>query len=203
MKNMRKLIPAIAMLLVSAVMMSTASFAWFTSADVATATGMQVKAKASGGIAIGTYTDSTTPPDAATFGSTVSAGYKNITGTTASIKPVSFDGTAWAEATAGASTSYEKNGSYSAVASNSTAHFLHTKWQVKSLVDDGKNGTALAITNVKITSTTVMDARLNEALRVCIVVDGNAFFFAPGRTSIVDDESNDLVFNYVKTTAGT
>ena len=30
MKKMRRLIPAIAMLLVSAVMLSTASFAWFT-----------------------------------------------------------------------------------------------------------------------------------------------------------------------------
>ena len=52
MKKMRRLIPAIAMLLVSAVMLSTASFAWFTMNDQVTATGMQVQAKASGNLLI-------------------------------------------------------------------------------------------------------------------------------------------------------
>ena len=52
MKKMRRLIPAIAMLLVSAVMLSTASFAWFTMNESVTATGMQVKAKASGNLLI-------------------------------------------------------------------------------------------------------------------------------------------------------
>lgn len=45
MKKMRKLIPALAMLLVSAVMMSTASFAWFSMNTTVTATGMKIKAK--------------------------------------------------------------------------------------------------------------------------------------------------------------
>ena len=54
MKKMRRLIPAIAMLLVSAVMLSTASFAWFTMNDEVTTTGMQVQAKASGNLIIGT-----------------------------------------------------------------------------------------------------------------------------------------------------
>ena len=54
MKKMRRLIPAIAMLLVSAVMLSTASFAWFTMNETATATGMQVQAKASGNLLINT-----------------------------------------------------------------------------------------------------------------------------------------------------
>ena len=46
MKMTRKLIPAIAMLLVSAVMMSTASFAWFTMNSTVQATGMTVTAVA-------------------------------------------------------------------------------------------------------------------------------------------------------------
>ena len=45
MKKMRKLIPALAMLLVSAVMMSTASFAWFSMNTSVTASGMSVTAK--------------------------------------------------------------------------------------------------------------------------------------------------------------
>ena len=54
MKKMRKLIPAVALLLVSAVMLSTATFAWFTMNDNATAMGMQVQAKASGNLLINT-----------------------------------------------------------------------------------------------------------------------------------------------------
>lgn len=45
MKNTRKLIPALAMLLVSAILMTTASFAWFSMNTTVTATGMQVTAK--------------------------------------------------------------------------------------------------------------------------------------------------------------
>lgn len=52
MKKMRRLIPAFAMLLVAATMLSTASFAWFTMNESVTATGMQVKAKASGNLLI-------------------------------------------------------------------------------------------------------------------------------------------------------
>ncbi|MBO7303924.1 MAG: hypothetical protein J6V09_01710 [Clostridia bacterium] len=44
MKNTRKLIPAVVMLLVSAVLMSTASFAWFSMNQQVTATGMDVTA---------------------------------------------------------------------------------------------------------------------------------------------------------------
>ncbi len=53
MKKTRKLIPAIAMLLISAVMMSTASFAWFSMNKTVTATGMQVNATADGSLIIG------------------------------------------------------------------------------------------------------------------------------------------------------
>ena len=46
MKKMRRMIPALCMLLVSAIMLSTASYAWFTMNEAVTATGMQVTAKA-------------------------------------------------------------------------------------------------------------------------------------------------------------
>ncbi len=49
MKKMRKIIPALAMLLMSAVLMSTASFAWFSMNTSVTATGMKVRAQAAGG----------------------------------------------------------------------------------------------------------------------------------------------------------
>jgi hypothetical protein len=52
MKTTRKLIPAIAMLLVSAVMLTTASYAWFTMGNQANATGMSVQAEAASSMLI-------------------------------------------------------------------------------------------------------------------------------------------------------
>lgn len=49
---MKKLIPAIVMLLVSAVVLSTASYAWFTTTQSATASGMQVTATAPSSVLI-------------------------------------------------------------------------------------------------------------------------------------------------------
>lgn len=56
MKKMRKIIPAFAMLMVAAIMMSTASFAWFSMGTTATATGMQVQATADSSLIISTAT---------------------------------------------------------------------------------------------------------------------------------------------------
>ena len=53
MKKMRRMIPALCMLLVSAIMLSTASYAWFTMNESVTATGMQVQAQAGGSMVIG------------------------------------------------------------------------------------------------------------------------------------------------------
>lgn len=52
MKKMRRLIPAFAMLMVAAIMLSTASFAWFTMGTYATATGMSVQAEAASSLLI-------------------------------------------------------------------------------------------------------------------------------------------------------
>ena len=54
MKKMRRMIPALCMLLVSAIMLSTASYAWFTMNEQVEATGMQVQAQAGGAMIIGT-----------------------------------------------------------------------------------------------------------------------------------------------------
>ncbi len=52
MKKMRKLIPALAMLVLSAVMMSTASYAWFSMNTNVVAEGMKIQAQASGSLVI-------------------------------------------------------------------------------------------------------------------------------------------------------
>lgn len=61
-KNARKLIPAVAMLLVSATMLSTASFAWFSMNTQVSSTGMQVNVAAPASLGIsktdgGTFTN--------------------------------------------------------------------------------------------------------------------------------------------------
>ena len=52
MKKFRKLIPALALLLVSAVLMSTASYAWFSMNNKVTVTGMEVKTQVSSNLLI-------------------------------------------------------------------------------------------------------------------------------------------------------
>jgi len=52
MKNTRRLIPVFALLLVTAVMLSTASYAWFTMNTEVTASGMQLQAKADSSLVI-------------------------------------------------------------------------------------------------------------------------------------------------------
>lgn len=64
MKKMRKLIPAFSMLLVAAIMLSTASYAWFTMSTKATAEGMKVKATASSSLLI---VDATEAPELTDF----------------------------------------------------------------------------------------------------------------------------------------
>ena len=56
-KNARKLIPAVAMLLVSASMLSTASYAWFSMNNKVTAGGMNVNVVTPGDLMISTTTD--------------------------------------------------------------------------------------------------------------------------------------------------
>ena len=202
MKNMRKLIPAIAMLLVSAVMMSTASFAWFSSSESAVATGMQVKATAAGGLAIGIYTDIDKAPLDTAFGSTinVSSGWSNATdaGNNLSLVPTSFNGTKWyyaagTEVDDGAA----KNKAYTEVtATNGTGYYYLTKWQIKALADNNKE---LYVDNIDVTlaagtgSESTTNA-LNKALRVALKVTtgtGNTaktewFYFAPTRLGTED-----------------
>jgi hypothetical protein len=89
MKKMRKLIPAFAMLMVAAIMMTTASFAWFTMNDKVTATGMEIQAKASGNLLI-----SQSPMTAADKAISVDLS-KNASGevvTKKELKPITFTG---------------------------------------------------------------------------------------------------------------
>lgn len=78
MKKMRRLIPAIAMLLVSAVMLSTASFAWFTMNTEVEVSGMEIKAKADGSLLISQAPLSAEGTSVGQPSITLSTGVKNL-----------------------------------------------------------------------------------------------------------------------------
>jgi hypothetical protein len=190
MKNMRKLIPAIAMLLVSAVMMSTASFAWFSIANTATAQGMQVKATAAGGFAIASYVTKDQAPSKDSFKTIANAAYKN--GDATSLAPTSHATAtdAWFKGSAAAvDNSAVNTDKYSAITGeNGVGFYLHTKWQVMPLATI--EGKGLAINKIELGTTGAGDvnttSKLNEALRVAVKVGTNWFYFAPGRASSLD-----------------
>ena len=72
MKLSRKLIPAFAMLLVSAIMLTTASYAWFSINDSVTAEGMNVRTTAADNVLIAKSTlGKTAEEDDANFGTTL------------------------------------------------------------------------------------------------------------------------------------
>lgn len=62
MKTMKKLIPALAMLLVSAVLLGTSTFAWFSMNNTVTVTGMEVKTVVSNNLLVDNYTKVDTSP---------------------------------------------------------------------------------------------------------------------------------------------
>lgn len=79
MKKMRKLIPAFAMLMVAAIMMSTASYAWFSMGTKASATGMQVQATASSSLIIDNDTSKLASADQSVELSAYTTGLKPAT----------------------------------------------------------------------------------------------------------------------------
>ena len=87
MKKFKKLIPALCMLLISAVLMGTSTYAWFSMNMSVTATGMTVTAKSNS-----TYLLIDTVDNAAT--KTASAVTKIATNHSATIYPVAFNDTA-------------------------------------------------------------------------------------------------------------
>ena len=186
---MKKLIPALCMLLVAACLMGTSTYAWFAANINVTASGMQVKAAADGGLAIASYigtpggdeVDAVAPGDAA-YASSAAANWKNITDG-ATIKPTSNNGSGtWY--TAGATTADKFGGSvtedgkttyfagnYEVVTSN-TAYYQKTKFRIKSLDQTAGATAALRISAITVTDSddTATSAALNNALRVAVAL---------------------------------
>lgn len=198
MKKTLKLIPALAMLLVSAILVSTSTYAWFSMNTQVTATGMQVKAVAEGGIVISNSTKTgwtaeataqiTTanlyPTSNAKTPGTLTSWYHNKSDDANDAKAGQAAATyetleiALSDATNEEGVGYvDKNDDNAFTSGTDSAYFLMDKFYIKSS-GDALNNTTLYINKVEVTSSTSLIA-IDNALRVCVVVDGTAYLFAP------------------------
>lgn len=191
MKKTLKLIPAIAMLLISAVMLSTATFAWFSMNTTVTATGMQVKAQAEGGIVISNESKSAWNASATATNSAL-----------AELVPTSTkDGATWYHAVSDDAKDAKKNqtatGAYTqltvsenagvgtaTIGSETKAVYLVNKFYIKSSAEavtlSGTNKLYINDVTVEKTEGATPSTQLDKALRVAIKVGtDNTKVFAP------------------------
>ena len=223
MKMTRKLIPAIAMLLISAVMMSTASFAWFSMNTSVSASGMQIQAKsASKYLQIVAGEDAFDNTAAQTTATAKKA--SNILRPTALVDAITGEGTGftpysggtdlvWIEAFSDAPNVSDKGAkktyidvSTAATATEGTSNVytLYNIFKVRMNPTTGVDtATDLAITNVKVTSNGTTGAEnLLPAVRVAIIgPDGGAIYDHTG--TLIENRGSATIASTVTTTAST
>jgi hypothetical protein len=219
MKKFRKLIPALAMLLVSAVLMSTASYAWFSMNTQVTANGMQVKAVAEDGILISNsdksaWTNSASAKiSSAILVPTSTSGTKNpswVHNTSVDADSSASNQAAstyadlslkWSNTTFGEG--YVDLNTNSTKDSNEKAYVLLNEFYIKS------SGAALELGNDKtykdlyINDVAVTGAahKIDNALRVLVVIGNTAYIYAP--VNGVDSGTATLTYNFKETTSVT
>lgn len=191
---MKKLIPALCMLLVAACLMGTSTYAWFAANDAVTASGMKVQAISSGGLAIATSStkNAIVDDDSAYKASIDATTQANMwTNGATQIAPVSkdIDGDWWTAKSNDASLSAAVAGSYTKAVENSVAngntvdagkgYFYHTQYSIKSL----KQGATLPLYVSLVTVTGGTGNELDQAVRVAVECNGTWQFYAPNRAS--------------------
>lgn len=192
---MKKLIPALCMLLVAACLMGTSTYAWFAAGTTVEATGMAIEATSSGGLAITvSAAKNNTGLTAADFTSTkvdVTTGWNN--GAEAVAPTSTPNGKAWFTAQAADADKYvSKDGTYTAAVTDAIGSdtkdgaglFYHTQVYVKTLnmtAVDGKN-VDLYVQALDINLGTEAND-LEKSLRVAFVCGTNVVVFAPYRAT--------------------
>ena len=171
----RKLIPALAMLLISATMLTSASFAWFSINTTVTATGMEVQARAEPGILISNQST----PDSGTWGASADSA---LSGNQLLYPASTSDTTTWYKSTS-TSTSVHSGTDYTQISGSASSYYATNNFYIMSA------GTALDVTNLTIKSVTAAahtggsKQDLHNSVRVAVKVDGDTnskvYFFAP------------------------
>lgn len=213
MKNTRKLIPALAMLLVSAVMMSTASYAWFSMNTTVIADGMQITAKNESKYLQIVAGASTQFDDTEQIKATATKA-SNILRPTALVSAIAEGGDSitpyagsttlvWTEAFSNdfdvsdkaAANKYLDVTTAATAEDASNVYTLYNIFQVRMNPTTGvEDGGALNVTNVKITATGTGSDKLLPAVRVAIIgTTAGAIYNSEGRLVYGDATIMDTV----------
>ena len=216
MKKFRKLIPALAMLLVSATMMGTSTYAWFSMNTAVQATGMQVQAVAEDGIVIANsakaswsntataqVTSATLVPTSAAavtspaFVHNSSTNADQAQGNQASASYTDLSLTWNTNNSEGIG--YEDANSNSTLDNNEKSYVLLNNFFIKS---SGATitGKTLYINDVTVTSSASLLA-IDNSLRVLVVVGSTAYIYAPVINA--GSGTTTLSYNYKETTSVT
>lgn len=174
---MKKLIPAAGMLMISATMLATSTFAWFTMNKDVTVTGLQMQAKSEDGLVIAAYTDNgTTAPTDNAFTETAMAYSLPTTGKKL-LPTFTADATTWYHSWSreyNNGQAYGSEGYNSVTNSDSSVYYLVNKFKIKSITD-AKNVYVkdVEVTNVNSTATSTTGA-YDDSIRV-LIKSGSTF----------------------------
>ncbi len=183
MKKARKLIPAIAMLLMSAVMLTTSSYAWFSMNTTVTATNMTVTAKSDSAYLV--ISSGKTLP-----GNDTSANATTTNKALYPVKPVSTltssnvgTVTSWGTATSSSPDSANSDAQVTALDSNADLnnYVLINSFMVGIVGDSGKVNNPL-----KIKSVTITDSNSLDGITVVVVCGNNIHSFATSDSTSTD-----------------
>ena len=189
MKKMRKLLPAVAMLLLSAVLMSTASFAWFATNTTAVANGFNIQVAAAKNLLIKDSTASDYKSSVVYEASDVEANKKNL-------KPASTDPSTVTATVAPVFYSVADAGdmdpdSYAAAADTTfaatTDNYITKTVHLNATGEYDEGKTAFGNVNAKITVGGATTSPVMPSLRILLVVKSgsgesatcNTFLYAP------------------------
>ena len=189
-KALRKqLMAAIAMVVVSAVALSSSTYAWFAANNKVTAEGMQVQATAEGGIEIA-YVEGGTDPTSDKYSTIATAGMNDATAlyptSTIAEQTAGQISSPWYHAIAAtANASTAKEGTYSTLnltngAADDKNYYVVKKFRVRS-VSSSKTAKDLKVSKVTVSVAdgTAATGALDKSLRVAAVGKDGVALYAP------------------------
>lgn len=204
MKMTRKLIPAFVMLLVSAIMLSTASYAWFASNFTVKATDMNVKVKSNARF-LQISADGTNFSDSAeaTNKNTDTNGGIELIHAAITVVDDAKNTFAWKTGTSKSESNHTDGAALTDFAGNIQAgtHALYNTFYVK--LAEGSQGT---LTNFEVDTITVegvLSDKIRQCLRILVVgTDGIQLYSltGTGTPTLVEASSDDYLIRTVTTT---
>ena len=167
MKSTRKIIPALVMLLVSAIMLTTASYAWLASSREVTAGGMTVQANTD----VVYMQISNSKDNSAVWGNSASA--PEATKTSGELELVNAyvdEGQVkWQTAVGAVPGATGKEGDYTPVPTITGTYALINNFYVKMSAESTKQLENLTINTVSVTGDPIVAESFDEALRVLVI----------------------------------